>query len=101
MIPIKLTAGVFRCLIFIFHVPPPAQVLNLFLALLLSSFGASNLSGASSGEDDGTNKLNEAFRRIGRFKLWFKTSVNKGFQLVKDHTLECFRKGLSLERGKI
>ena len=37
------------------------QVLNLFLALLLSSFGASNLSGATS-EDDGTNKLTEAFR---------------------------------------
>merc|ERR1712015_382314 len=33
-------------------------VLNLFLALLLSSFGASNLSGATS-EDDGTNKLTE------------------------------------------
>lgn len=38
------------------------QVLNLFLALLLSSFGASNLSAADSG-DDGTNKLAEAFNR--------------------------------------
>ena len=101
MISTILTGGVSRCVIFRLYIPPPTQVLNLFLALLLSSFGASNLSRASSGEDDGTNKLNEAFRRIGRFKLWFKTSVNKGFQLVKDHTLECFRKGLSLERGKI
>ena len=42
-------------------------VLNLFLALLLSSFGASNLSAAGSGDDD-TNKLSEAFRRIHRFK---------------------------------
>ena len=38
------------------------QVLNLFLALLLSSFGASNLSAADAG-DDATNKLTEAFNR--------------------------------------
>ena len=39
------------------------KVLNLFLALLLSSFGASNLSAADSG-DDGTNKLTEAINRF-------------------------------------
>ncbi|KAK3879503.1 hypothetical protein Pcinc_015916, partial [Petrolisthes cinctipes] len=48
-------------------------VLNLFLALLLSSFGASNLSApASDGE---TNKLVEAFDRIARFKAWVKRSI--------------------------
>ena len=75
-------------------------VLNLFLALLLSSFGASNLSGASNDED-GTNKLTEAFNRIGRFKRFVKKFVVKGLFFLKDKVLECFRKGLSLERGKI
>ena len=74
-------------------------VLNLFLALLLSSFGASNLSGASNDED-GTNKLTEAFNRIGRFKRFVKKFVFKGLFFIKDKVLECFRKGLSLERGK-
>merc|ERR1719438_94598 len=72
-------------------------VLNLFLALLLSSFGASNLSGASNDED-GTNKLTEAFNRIGRFKRFVKKFVMKGLFFIKDKVLECFRKGLSLER---
>ena len=75
-------------------------VLNLFLALLLSSFGASNLSGASNDED-GTNKLTEAFNRIGRFKRFVKKFVVKGLFFLKEKSLECFRKGLSLERGKI
>ena len=75
------------------------QVLNLFLALLLSSFGASNLSGANSDED-GTNKLTEAFNRIGRFKRRVKKLIVKGLTIIKDKILECFRKGLSLERGK-
>ena len=74
------------------------QVLNLFLALLLSSFGASNLSGANSDED-GTNKLTEAFNRIGRFKRRVKRLIVKGLTIIKDKILECFRKGLSLERG--
>ena len=52
------------------------QVLNLFLALLLSSFGASNLSGANSDEE-GTNKLAEAFNRIGRFKRFIKRLIVK------------------------
>ena len=75
-------------------------VLNLFLALLLSSFGTSNLSGASNDED-GTNKLTEAFNRIGRFKRFVKKFVVKGLFFLKEKSLECFRKGLSLERGKI
>ena len=75
------------------------QVLNLFLALLLSSFGASNLSGANSDED-GTNKLAEAFNRIGRFKRFIKKIIVKGLLFLKDKILECFRRGLSLERGE-
>ena len=72
--------------------------MNLFLALLLSSFGASNLSGANSDED-GTNKLTEAFNRIGRFKRLVKRLLVKGLFFIKDKVLECFRKGLTLERG--
>lgn len=44
--------------------------MNLFLALLLSSFGASNLSAPTS--DGEPNKLAEAFDRIDRFKAWTK-----------------------------
>ncbi|ODM91688.1 Sodium channel protein para [Orchesella cincta] len=47
-------------------------VLNLFLALLLSSFGASNLSSAPDAE---TNKIAEAFARIGRFIRWVKAGI--------------------------
>ena len=73
--------------------------MNLFLALLLSSFGASNLSGATSDED-GTNKLTEAFKRISRFKLFVKKLILKSFAFIKDRSIECFRKSLSLERGE-
>lgn len=50
-------------------------VLNLFLALLLSSFGASNLS--SPQADAETNKLAEAFHRIARFSKWTRSSFGK------------------------
>ncbi|XP_076069518.1 sodium voltage-gated channel paralytic isoform X2 [Oratosquilla oratoria] len=56
-------------------------VLNLFLALLLSSFGASNLSAPVS--DGETNKLMEAFDRIGRFKAWVKRTVMSGLKLIR------------------
>jgi voltage-gated sodium channel type II alpha len=46
-------------------------VLNLFLALLLSSFGASNLS-APSTESADTKKLQEAFDRFSRAHKWIK-----------------------------
>ena len=74
-------------------------VLNLFLALLLSSFGASNLSGASNDED-GTNKLTEAFNRIGRFKRWVRRLIVSGLFFLKDKILDCFRRSWGLERGK-
>ena len=57
------------------------QVLNLFLALLLSSFGASNLSAPQVDND--TNKLTEAFNRISRFKRWVKRSIMKGFRMLR------------------
>lgn len=47
------------------------QVLNLFLALLLSSFGASNLSQAPSDTAD-TKKLQEAIDRFSRASNWLK-----------------------------
>ena len=74
-------------------------VLNLFLALLLSSFGASNLSGASNDED-GTNKVTEAFNRIGRFKRWVRRLIVSGLFFLKDKILDCFRRSWGLERGK-
>jgi len=53
------------------------QVLNLFLALLLSSFGAESLK--HSEEDEGPNKLQEAVDRINRFSVF-----------VKSHAIYCF-----------
>lgn len=47
-------------------------VLNLFLALLLSSFGASNLSAPTSDSAD-TKKLQEAFDRFSRAHKWIKS----------------------------
>ena len=75
------------------------KVLNLFLALLLSSFGASNLSGANNDED-GTNKLTEAFNRIGRFKRFIKKLIMRVITFLKDRILDCFRRSLTFERGK-
>ena len=46
-------------------------VLNLFLALVLSSFGASNLSAPSTDSAD-TKKLQEAFDRFSRAHKWVK-----------------------------
>ncbi|XP_037039275.1 sodium channel protein para isoform X7 [Bradysia coprophila] len=57
-------------------------VLNLFLALLLSNFGSSNLS--QTNADNDTNKIAEAFNRIGRFKSWIKTSVANGFKFLRN-----------------
>nr|QRG33296.1 paralytic [Schistocerca americana] len=48
-------------------------VLNLFLALLLSNFGSSNLSAPTADND--TNKIAEAFDRISRFINWMKRSM--------------------------
>ena len=75
------------------------QVLNLFLALLLSSFGASNLSAAGGGDDD-TNKLTEAFSRISRFIRWIKRIIFKAFQYFRDKIVECFRQQLAARRGE-
>ncbi|XP_043795203.1 sodium channel protein para isoform X11 [Apis laboriosa] len=48
-------------------------VLNLFLALLLSNFGSSNLSAPTADND--TNKIAEAIDRIARFVKWIKRNV--------------------------
>ena len=73
-------------------------VLNLFLALLLSSFGASNLS--AGAVDDDTNKLTEAFNRIGRFRRWVGRSVLRVLVFIRDRLLRCFRNQLSSRRGE-
>lgn len=49
------------------------QVLNLFLALLLSNFGSSNLSAPTADSD--TNKITEAIDRISRFIGWIKRNI--------------------------
>ncbi|XP_077555665.1 sodium voltage-gated channel paralytic isoform X7 [Haemaphysalis longicornis] len=54
-------------------------VLNLFLALLLSSFGASNLSQANPDSGD-TKKLQEAIERFHRASRWIKSNSMKLFK---------------------
>lgn len=56
-------------------------VLNLFLALLLSNFGSSNLSAPTADSD--TSKIVEAFDRIGRFINWIKSNILKGLKAIK------------------
>lgn len=58
------------------------QVLNLFLALLLSNFGSSSLSAPSADQE--TNKIAEAFNRISRFKKWVKSSIMNGLKKLKN-----------------
>lgn len=60
-------------------------VLNLFLALLLSSFGASNLSAPTSDSAD-TKKLQEAFDRFSRGGKWCKLRVLQVFKLFRSKT---------------
>ncbi|XP_065366017.1 sodium channel protein para isoform X8 [Calliphora vicina] len=57
-------------------------VLNLFLALLLSNFGSSSLSAPTADND--TNKIAEAFNRIGRFKNWVKRNIADCFKLIRN-----------------
>ncbi len=74
-------------------------MLNLFLALLLSSFGASNLSAASTADDD-TNKLGEAFSRIGRFRRWCTGKVMAAIAFVWSKFMRCCRRQIAARRGK-
>jgi hypothetical protein len=60
----------------------PPQVLNLFLALLLSNFGSSSLSAPTA--DSETNKIAEAFNRISRFKKWIKSSIFNALKGIKN-----------------
>lgn len=56
-------------------------VLNLFLALLLASFGASNLSSPQADNVD-TNKLQEAIARFKRFARWSRRKLTNACQAV-------------------
>lgn len=51
------------------------QVLNLFLALLLSSFGAESLQTSHDEASAELNKLQEAVDRISRFLLFIKSHL--------------------------
>nr|AQY19122.1 voltage-gated sodium channel Nav1.1 [Lepeophtheirus salmonis] len=72
-------------------------VLNLFLALLLSSFGASNLS-AAGGNDEDTNKLSEAFNRLRRLRVFLQKLISRGLKYVKDKIILCFRQIFNARR---
>ena len=63
------------------------QVLNLFLALLLSSFGASNLSGANNDED-GTNKLTEAFNKFLSRETLCNVTLSVNRRSIKAHQVQ-------------
>ncbi|XP_058802302.1 sodium channel protein para isoform X2 [Phymastichus coffea] len=56
-------------------------VLNLFLALLLSNFGSSNLSAPTADND--TNKITEAIDRINRFIAWIKRNILNFFKMLR------------------
>eukprot|EP00094_Tigriopus_californicus_P006087 TCALIF_05863-PA protein Name:"Similar to para Sodium channel protein para (Drosophila melanogaster)" AED:0.15 eAED:0.18 QI:29/0.48/0.42/0.88/0.68/0.76/26/1108/2230 len=75
-------------------------VLNLFLALLLSSFGASNLSSAGAVDDD-TNKLSEAFNRMGRFRRWVTRGILRGLVYVRDKIIQCCRNQINSRRSDV
>ena len=60
------------------------QVLNLFLALLLSSFGAESLQ--QSQDDNEVNKLQEAVDRINRFTIFVKSRIR---YCIKVRTCVC------------
>jgi Sodium ion transport-associated len=51
-------------------------VLNLFLALLLSSFSSDQLQGADSDDAD-VNKIQEAINRIARFISFIKGFIRR------------------------
>uniref|UniRef100_A0A8C5B356 Sodium channel protein n=1 Tax=Gadus morhua TaxID=8049 RepID=A0A8C5B356_GADMO len=78
-------------------------VLNLFLALLLSSFSSENLS---APDDDGEmNNLHIAIHRITRGLTWFSpsTKTNESLQVPRPLCLsqypdQCFSPGRSLEK---
>lgn len=78
-------------------------VLNLFLALLLSNFGSSNLSAPAADSD--TNKIAEAFDRISRFINWVKMNIlnflkmikNKLTNQISDQATHCKSYSVSLE----
>nr|UQT18688.1 sodium channel alpha subunit [Liriomyza trifolii] len=72
-------------------------VLNLFLALLLSNFGSSSLSAPTADND--TNKIAEAFNRIGRFKRWVKRNVADCFKLVRNKLTNQIRDQPSVGKG--
>lgn len=59
------------------------QVLNLFLALLLSSFSGDNLA---APEEEGENNLQIAINRISRAVAWMKSWVMG--HVVQKHTHE-------------
>ena len=68
------------------------------MALLLSSFGASNLS-AAGGTDNDANKLTEAFNRIGRLRRWIKKWAGRAMTCITQSCIECCRRQISARRG--
>lgn len=73
-------------------------VLNLFLALLLSSFGASNLSAPTSDSAD-TKKLQEAFDRFARGSKWVKNKTLHALKVSDSGDLDLIGNHSSLVRS--
>lgn len=61
---------------------PPPQVLNLFLALLLSSFSGENL--AVGDDDSEMNNLQIAVGRITRGLDWFRAAIVRAISRSRD-----------------
>ncbi|XP_063225568.1 sodium channel protein para isoform X2 [Bacillus rossius redtenbacheri] len=78
-------------------------VLNLFLALLLSNFGSSNLSAPTA--DNETNKIAEAFERFARAHNWVKRNLlhlakmlrSKLTNQISDQTPDAHERGTDLD----
>ena len=68
--------------------PVLSQVLNLFLALLLSSFSADNL--AATDDDGEPNNLQLAMARIHKGIAWFKVNMRAVMASVLKKVLMAF-----------
>lgn len=75
------------------HLSPSSQVLNLFLALLLSSFSADNL--AATDEDSEMNNLQIAVSRIQRGISFIKGALRHFFQNI------CFSGAAAAAKGSV
>ncbi|KAH9495026.1 Sodium channel protein type 2 subunit alpha [Bulinus truncatus] len=75
------------------------KVLNLFLALLLSSFGSESLSRSESEEEP--NKIAEAVDRFKRFGNWVKVKIIVCIKVKLQRKKNCRPPALPLEQPEV